>query len=50
MLVGPFKLLADARAQITSVRGYIESLREYWVAESKLQMTLTGSTNMMEGN
>lgn len=50
MLVGPFELLADARAQITSVKGYIESLREYWVAESKLQMTLTGSTNMMEGN
>ena len=50
MLTSPFELLADARAQVTSVKSYIESLREFWLAESALQMTLTGSTNMMEGN
>lgn len=50
MLTSPFELLADARAQVTSVKSYIESLREFWLAESTLQMTLTGNANMMEGN
>lgn len=50
MLASPFELLADARAQVTSVKSYIESLREFWLADTALQMTLTGNTNMMEGN
>lgn len=49
MLISPFELLADARAQVMSVNSYIESLREFWLAESVLQMTLTGSANTMEG-
>jgi outer membrane protein TolC len=50
MLISPFELFGDARAQVVSVKSYIESLREFWVAESALQMTLIGNENMMEGN
>ena len=50
MLTSPFELFGDARAQVVSVKSYIESLREFWVAESTLQMTLIGSENMMERN
>lgn len=50
MLVSPFELLADARAQVTSVKSYIESLKQFWISESALHMTLTGGTNMMGGN
>ncbi|MBX9676290.1 MAG: TolC family protein [Methylotenera sp.] len=50
MLTSPFELFGDARAQVTSVKSYIDSLREFWVADSTLQMTLIGNENMMEGN
>ncbi|OQW68709.1 MAG: RND transporter [Proteobacteria bacterium ST_bin12] len=50
MLTSPFELFGDARAQVTSVKSYIESLREFWVADSTLQMTMIGNENMMEGN
>ncbi len=50
MLTNPFELFGDARSQVTSVKSYIESLREFWVADSTLQMTLIGNENMMEGN
>lgn len=50
MLVSPFELLADARSQVTSVKSYIESLKQFWLSESALHMTLTGSANMMGGN
>ena len=50
MLISPFELFGDARAQVTSVKSYIESLREFWVADSTLQMTLIGNENIMEGN
>ena len=42
MLIGVFELLSDARAQITSVNGYIESLREFWVADARLQQAMAG--------
>lgn len=42
MLVSVFELLADARAQVTSVNASIEALRDYWMADSALQTTLTG--------
>ncbi len=42
MLVSVFELMADARAQVTSVNASIEALRDYWMAESALQMALTG--------
>ena len=48
MLTSPFELFGDARAQVASVKNYIEALREFWMADSTLQMTLIGS-NPMEG-
>ena len=42
MLIGVFDLLADARSQIASVNSYIESLRDFWIAQSELRMALVG--------
>lgn len=42
MLIGVFELLADAREQIASVTSAIEALRDFWVAEADLQMSLIG--------
>jgi outer membrane protein TolC len=42
MLIGVFELLADARSQIGSVNGYIEALRDFWVAQADLDMALIG--------
>ena len=44
MLISVFELLADARQQVTSVNAYIEALRDYWVAESSLNLALTGKS------
>jgi len=41
MLVSVFELLADAKAQIASVTGAVEALRDYWMAETNLQTALT---------
>lgn len=49
MLTSPFELFGDARAQVQSVKGYIESLRDFWVADAALQATLVASPQMMEG-
>ena len=42
MLIGVFDLLSDARSQISSVNAYIESLRDFWLAECDLQMAMIG--------
>jgi outer membrane protein TolC len=42
MLASIFELLADSREQVAAVNAYIESLRDFWLAESDLQMALTG--------
>lgn len=42
MLIGVFELLADSREQIASVTGYVEALRDFWVAQTNLQTALTG--------
>ena len=42
MLISVFTLLADARSQVLSVNASIEALRDYWMAESALQMAQTG--------
>ena len=42
MLISVFELLADARQQIASVNGYIESLRDFWIADANLDLALTG--------
>ena len=40
MLIGVFELLADARSQIAGVNGYIEALRDFWLAQSDLDMAM----------
>jgi len=42
MLISVFELLADSREQVAAANGYIETLRDFWIAESDLQMALTG--------
>ena len=42
MLIGVFELLADARAQISSVNGAIDALRDFWLAQAELDMALVG--------
>ena len=42
MLMSVFELLADSREQVSAVNTYIETLRDFWLAESDLQMALTG--------
>jgi outer membrane protein TolC len=46
MLIGVFELLADARLQIASVNGYIESLRDFWIAQADLEMALIGRPSL----
>jgi outer membrane protein TolC len=46
MLISVFELLADARAQVASVSGYVEALRDFWVADTNLQTALTGRSTM----
>jgi outer membrane protein TolC len=43
MLISVFELLADSREQVGAVNGYIEALRDYWVADAELQATLNGA-------
>ncbi len=44
MLASVFELLADSKEQIGAVVGAVESLRDYWIAETNLQTALTGRT------
>ncbi len=46
MLIGVFELLADARLQIGSVNSYIESLRDFWIAQADLEMALIGKPGL----
>ena len=46
MLIGVFELLADARSQIGSVNGYIEALRDFWLAQADLDMALIGPPSL----
>ncbi|MBY0573466.1 MAG: TolC family protein [Undibacterium sp.] len=47
MFIGVFDLLADARAQIFSVNSAIEAARDFWLAQTDLEMSLIGKTNMI---
>lgn len=49
MLTSPFELFADARAQVSSVKTYIEKLNEFWLAETELQMTRIGNLSLSAG-
>ena len=46
MLIGVFELLADARAQIASVNSTIVALRDFWIAQSDLDMALIGKPSL----
>ncbi len=46
MLIGVFELLADARSQIAGVNGYIEALRDFWLARADLDMALIGKPSL----
>lgn len=46
MLIGVFELLADARAQIASVNGAIDALRDFWIAHADLEMALVGKPGL----
>ncbi|WP_413436818.1 TolC family protein [Sulfuriferula sp. GW1] len=43
MLISVFELLADAREQVLSVNGYINALKDYWVAQTDLTAALGGN-------
>ena len=42
MLISVFELLTDAREQVAGVTGYVQALRDFWVADTNLQTALTG--------
>ncbi len=44
MLISVFELLADARQQIAAVNTYLDSLRDFWLAEAALQLAMTGKS------
>jgi len=44
MLIGVFELLADSREQIAGVTGYVEALRDFWLADTNLQTALTAGS------
>jgi outer membrane protein TolC len=43
MTIGVFELLADARDQVASVNAAIEATRDFWLADTALQLALAGS-------
>ncbi len=42
MLIGVFELLADSRSSIGAVEAAIDAQRQFWLAESALQASITG--------
>lgn len=50
MLASPFELLADSREQIAAVTGYIEALKDYWLAQTDLQQALGGHLPSLAGS
>src|SRR4029450_3612038 len=42
MLVGVFQLLVAKRDEIDAGRGYIEALRDYWIARTDLESAVGG--------
>jgi outer membrane protein TolC len=45
-LISVFDLLSDARGQIESVDGCIQSIRDFWIAKSQLEAALLGSASL----
>jgi len=42
MFISVFDLLADARSQVMAVNGYIDALRDFWLAQADLDMAMVG--------
>ena len=49
MLSSVFELIADAKDQVGSVTGYVEALRDHWIAATNLQTALTGRSPAGQG-
>jgi cobalt-zinc-cadmium efflux system outer membrane protein len=45
MLVGAFQLFQARQAEVEAGAGYVEALRDYWVARSELQQVESGRTS-----
>jgi hypothetical protein len=45
MLTSVFDLLADARVQAATVAAAIDATRDFWLAESALQLALAGRSS-----
>jgi len=43
MLISIFELLTDAREQIATVNASVDALKEFWIADAKLQTALGGA-------
>jgi outer membrane protein TolC len=43
-LISIFELLSDAREQAISVDGYIQNVRDFWIAKSRLDAALLGNS------
>jgi outer membrane protein TolC len=44
MLIGVFELLADAREQVSTVVASVEAQRDFWLADTNLQVALTSGS------
>lgn len=49
MFISVFDLLADARAQSAAVQGYLDALRDFWLAQSDLQLARVGQVALRAG-
>jgi outer membrane protein TolC len=47
--IGIFELLSDAREQMAANARYIERLRDFWIAKSRLDGALLGSSPISAG-
>jgi len=48
MFISTFELLADARKQILAVDGYLQALRDFWIAKADLDMALLGAPSLSQ--
>jgi hypothetical protein len=47
MLIGVFELIADAREQVVSISGYLDALRDFWLADGALRAAMLASAAPM---
>ncbi len=45
MLVGVFELIADAQQQVLTVNGFMEALRDFWIADANFQHAMLNSAS-----